>query len=65
MALPDFDIHTTDADSEVDPSTDCCVGCGVLHGEPCEVCGGRGFHNVPCAANDYDNVTIDNGGRYF
>ena len=38
--------HTQDSDCSVDPVTDLCTVCGVHHGEPCEHCGGRGFHRV-------------------
>ena len=26
-----------------------CAICGVYHGDPCETCGGRGFHVPDCA----------------
>lgn len=44
--------HKTDADCRglIDPATDCCRVCGVLHGDPCPDCGGRGFHRPDCAA---------------
>ena len=41
--------HTTDSDCTLD-STDICRGCGVYHGDPCQDCGGRGFHAESCAA---------------
>ena len=39
--------HTTDADCTLD-DTDCCAGCGVYHGDPCDDCGGRGYHAADC-----------------
>lgn len=35
--------HTRDEECEVDPATDLCRQCGVLHGDPCPTCGGRAF----------------------
>ncbi len=49
--------HRTDADCTL--IEDCCVGCGVLHGEPCPQCGGRGFHTDGCAALD---APVGSGG---
>jgi hypothetical protein len=43
--------HFTDADCAVDPSTGCCVDCGVEHADPC-VCGGRGYHVKGCALSE-------------
>lgn len=43
-------IHTKDDDCDVDPATDLCRGCGVLHGAPCSKCGARGFHVRGCGA---------------
>jgi hypothetical protein len=40
--------HATDADCRLDDE-DCCVGCGVYHGDPCPECGGRGFHLADCS----------------
>ena len=42
--------HTKDEDCTVDPETQCCTVCGVGHGDPCEFCGGRGFHMDNCPA---------------
>lgn len=39
--------HTDDAHCTVGPD-DFCTGCGVHHGDPCGVCGGRGFHAEGC-----------------
>ncbi len=36
----------------IDPETDLCRGCGVLYGDPCEVCGEAGYHVSTCAALD-------------
>ena len=41
--------HTKDADCNLD-ETDCCVICGTYHGDPCHICGGRGFHMEGCRA---------------
>jgi hypothetical protein len=41
--------HETDADCSLGPD-DCCLTCGVHHGEPCGECGGRGFHRDSCSA---------------
>lgn len=40
--------HTDDAHCTVGPD-DFCTGCGVHHGDPCGVCGGRGFHVEGCS----------------
>jgi len=46
-------VHTTDQDCTVDPRTNCCRECGVEHGDPCDVCHGRGFHRmVACPESD-------------
>ena len=42
--------HGSDADCDVDPETDACRQCGVHHGEACDSCGGRGFHEPDCSA---------------
>jgi len=41
-------LHTKDEDCDVDPETNNCRVCGVYHGDPCAVCGGRGFHRPWC-----------------
>ena len=41
-------MHIQDDECTVDPATDLCVYCGVMHGEPCAFCGGRGFHRDDC-----------------
>jgi hypothetical protein len=43
-------VHMKDADCHVDAETDCCVICGTYHGDPCHICGGRGFHMEGCRA---------------
>jgi hypothetical protein len=40
--------HECDEECDVDPTTDTCRVCGVHHGSPCPVCGGRGFHVDGC-----------------
>lgn len=40
--------HTKDTDCVVDSETDCCVVCGVMHGDACEGCAQRGFHVEGC-----------------
>ncbi len=44
--------HTSDMECTVDPKDDCCVVCGVYHGEQCLCCGGRGFHVEGCIESD-------------
>jgi hypothetical protein len=39
--------HAQDSDCTLD-STDVCVECGTYHGDPCPICGGRGFHKEGC-----------------
>lgn len=39
--------HEKDSDCRLD-STDTCIDCGVVHGEPCATCAGRGFHRLDC-----------------
>lgn len=39
--------HTKDGDCVLD-DTDCCIVCGVWHGDPCPECGGKGFHKSRC-----------------
>jgi|SRR5579872_2978859 len=43
--------HTKDSDCDVDVYGS-CVLCGVLHGDPCELCGGKGFHTEDCPDSD-------------
>lgn len=43
--------HTRDEDCDEFLRADgTCTVCGVAHGEPCDACGGRGFHAAGCAA---------------
>jgi hypothetical protein len=44
--------HNKDADCTVDAETGLCTVCGVLHGEPCDECGGCGFHGDACSLNE-------------
>ena len=44
----DYPIHTKDEDCTVDPETLECTICQVYHGDPCEKCGGTGFHKGKC-----------------
>jgi hypothetical protein len=48
----DAPVHTRDSDCDVDPCSSCCRVCGVLHGEPCEECGGAGYHVPGCSDPD-------------
>lgn len=51
--------HNRDSDCTLEPHDAAtegalCIGCGVMHGDPCIDCGGRGYHNQPCAWCDCD-----------
>lgn len=39
--------HTSDIQCTLD-ANDTCVECGVIHGDPCPDCGGKGFHLSEC-----------------
>lgn len=39
--------HTRDSDCTV--IDDFCTACGALHGDPCHVCAGRGYHADGCS----------------
>ena len=41
-------IKDEDCQSYIDPTTQCCMMCGVYHGDPCPVCNGNGFHKDNC-----------------
>ena len=41
-------IHSEDSECRVDPETDLCLDCGVLHAEACPECGNRAFHSPNC-----------------
>lgn len=44
-------VHVTDSDCNLDESG-ACIGCGTIHyDEPCEECGGHGFHKGFCSEN--------------
>ena len=47
-ALVGDPIHESDAECTLDED-DCCEVCGVMHGDPCEECGGRGYHAAGCS----------------
>ena len=40
--------HNNDSDCTLG-ADDCCVVCGAHHGEPCHLCGMRGFHRNGCS----------------
>lgn len=40
--------HLQDSDCSVNPQTQLCSYCGVLHGEPCVHCGARAYHRPGC-----------------
>lgn len=40
-------IHTQDTDCTLDRGN-CCIVCRVYHGDPCPLCGGRGYHEEKC-----------------
>jgi hypothetical protein len=53
--------HTKDSDCTLDADGS-CIDCGVYHGEPCDVCGGRGFHVAECPCEhdpDSDEYATD------
>lgn len=61
--------HARDEDCDVDPETDTCrvLACQVYHGDPCSVCGGRGFHHDGCPESDTDCKncgTVEHGTGY-
>jgi len=44
------ELHTQDAQCDVDPDTLLCRECGVSHdSDPCYCCGGVAFHQDDCA----------------
>jgi hypothetical protein len=49
--------HNSDSDCTVDQVTRLCVTCGVMHGEPCPTCGGKGFHTETCPDSDANHHT--------
>lgn len=46
--------HSRDSDcsGHVDRDTRLCSVCGVLHGDPCPQCRGRGYHKSGCPESD-------------
>ncbi len=59
------DDHDSDEQCLLDWA-DVCVFCGVYHGDPCHLCGGRGFHSPYCndcdAPADPGSITVENHG---
>jgi hypothetical protein len=55
------DKHTKDADCKgnINPATQMCNGCGVLHGDPCPTCKGKGFHTETCPDSDANKSVGD------
>jgi hypothetical protein len=55
--------HRQDSDCDLNPETLICRICQVDHGAPCPACGGRAFHNTPCAMLDDQDfrwvITLD------
>jgi hypothetical protein len=39
--------HSQDTDCTLDRAN-CCIVCGVYHGDPCPLCGGRRYHDAKC-----------------
>ena len=55
--------HTRDSDCTL--GTDgCCIECGVAHGDPCHLCGGRGFHADDCP-EIFDRDSAEYEDRYL
>jgi hypothetical protein len=42
--------HTKDANCVATLVDGTCSACGVLHGDPCPDCGGRGYHGKNCVS---------------
>ena len=40
--------HAKDSDCILD-NNGVCLDCGIQHGDPCPVCGSRGYHARSCA----------------
>lgn len=53
--------HTQDSDCQLDRFGSCEL-CGVLHGDPCQACGGKGFHTAQCPESDANYVPQDEQG---
>ena len=45
--------HTHDSHCTLD-ADDICTECGVQHGDPCEWCGGRGYHASEACPAHFD-----------
>ena len=41
------ELHTKDEDCTLDENG-MCIYCGVWHGDPCWICGKRGYHAENC-----------------
>ena len=41
--------HLRDEHCDVDPRTDLCRVCRVIHGDPCSSCGQRAYHLFRCS----------------
>lgn len=46
--------HSQDSDCDVEPVTNCCRVCGVVHGDECPACGARAFHVDGCPLTEED-----------
>lgn len=46
--------HRQDGECTVGPDG-LCTDCNALHDEPCQDCGGRGYHRVGCVVPDSDD----------
>ncbi len=55
--------HERDDDCTLD-GDDCCVTCGVYHGDPCGECGGCGFHRRGCSESDAPAITFFYGKTF-
>ena len=54
-------MHTADSDCTV--INDECSECGVYHGDPCPICGGRGFHALTCEVVNGDETREQEGRK--
>ena len=64
---PNRRAHTCDEDCaphiDFDDHGTVCTVCHVMHGEPCQECGGRGYHRPTCSDSepsaDLQLLTVD------